>query len=101
MVLGDESLIIWLFLLVSPRGAVESNDGQGRTVVEAQELELGFKQIQLGQTQIGDVLLTGIENNPGKADAFFVERHQLGACTAGGGHELGSSVMGLANFDYF
>ncbi|SVA31109.1 uncharacterized protein METZ01_LOCUS83963, partial [marine metagenome] len=43
MVLGDESLIIWLLLLVSPRGTVESDDGEGRTVVEAQELELGFK----------------------------------------------------------
>ena len=97
MVLGDESLIIWILLLVSPRGAIQSNDGQGRAVVEAQELELGLKQIQLGQTQIGDILLTGIENNSGKADAFFVERHQLGARTAGGGHELGSSVMGLAD----
>ena len=29
MILRDGSLIIWFVLLVSPRGAVESNDGQG------------------------------------------------------------------------
>ena len=97
MVLGDESLIVWFLLLVSPRGTVESNDGQGRAVVEAQELELGLKQIELGQTQIGDILLAGIKNHSGEANAFLVERYQLGACTAGSGHELGSSVMGLAD----
>ena len=97
MVLGDESLIIWFLLLVSPRGAVESNDGQSRAVIEAQELELGFKQIQLGQTQIGDILLAGIKNHSGEANAFLVERYQLGACTAGSRHELSDSVMGLAD----
>ena len=98
MVLGDESLIIWFILLVSPRGAVQSDDGQGRAVVEAQELELGLEQIQLGQAQIGDVLLTGIKNNPGEANTFLGEGHQLGACTAGSGHELSNSVVGLADF---
>ena len=63
MVLGDGSLIIWFVLLVSSRSAIESNDGQGRAVIEAQELKLGLEQIELGQTQIGDVLLTSIENN--------------------------------------
>ena len=98
MVLGDESLIIWFLLLVSPRGAVESNDGQSRAVVEAQELELGLEQIQLGQAQIGDVFLAGIENNSGKADAFLVEGYKLGACEAGGDYELIHGVMGLADF---
>ena len=98
MVLGDEALVIWFVLLVSPRGAVKSNDGQGRAVIEAQELELGLEQIELGQAQISDVFLAGIENDACKADSFLVERHELCPGLTSGGHKLGNGVVGLADF---
>ena len=53
--------------------------------------------IQLRKTQAGDIFLAGFKNLAREGDALFVQRQQLRARVAGGGHQLGDGMMRLAN----